>query len=124
MSRILEQDRFTTAHYIVSEANGYRSREVGIIASGSGVLKAGAVLSRVTASGKYVPFDPDGEDGSENAAAILYEGCDASEDDVRRTLTARDTEVHADVLQWADGVSDNDKTAALAALADFGIVGR
>lgn len=124
MSNILEQDRFNTAHYIVSEANGFRSRDVGIIASGSGVLKAGSVLGRLTASGKYVPFDPDGEDGSENAAAILYEGCDASDDDVRRTLTARDTEVHADVLLWADGVSDNDKTAALAALADFGIVGR
>ncbi|MGY6709714.1 MAG: head decoration protein [Rhizobiaceae bacterium] len=124
MSNILEQDRFNTAHYIVSEANGFRSRDVGIIASGSGVLKAGSVLGRVTASGKYVPFDPDGEDGSENAAAILYEGCDATESDVRRTLTARDTEVHADVLQWADGVDDNDKTAALTALADFGIVGR
>lgn len=121
---ILEEDRFQTAHYIISEANGYRSREQGVIASGAGVLKAGAVLGRVTATGKYVPFNPAGVDGSENAAAILYEGCDATAADVRRTLTVRDTEVHADVLQWADGLTDANKTAALAALAEFGVVGR
>lgn len=123
---ILTEDRFIGAgHYIVSEAHGmYRSREQGVIASGAGVLKAGAVLGQVTATDKYVPFDPDGADGSENAAAILFEGCDATDADVRRTLTVRDTEVHADVLVFAEGTTDAQKTAAMASLASAGIIGR
>lgn len=130
---ILEQElRTGAAHYIVSEANGYRSRGTGVIASGSGVLKAGTVLAKLTASGKYVPYDPTptGDpaaaptDGSQTAAAILWEGCDATDVDVTRTLTLRDTEVHADVLHWAEGLTDNHKTAALAALAGAGIIAR
>ncbi|MGN7867782.1 head decoration protein [Paracoccus sp. 22332] len=122
---VFEQSRATTAHYIVSEAaNIYRSREQVIIASGSGVLKAGAVLGKVTASGKYAPLDPAASNGAQTAAAILFEGCDATSEDVRRTITARDTEVHADVLNWKEGVTDNQKTTAMGQLAERGIIGR
>lgn len=210
---ILTEDRFSgAAHYLVSEANGYRSREQAIIASGSGVLRPGAVLGKVatgnataeanegntgnatmsavtmsggaksgvytvtftaatkfdvhdpdgfkiksgttgaaysddlgftiTAGGtpmaagdgftisvapgaaKYAPFDPSKSDGSEVAAAILYEGCDATAADVRRTVTVRDTEVHAAVLVWGEDVTDSQKSTALASLAKSGIVGR
>lgn len=121
---ILEQNLRRTAHYIVSEAHGYRSREQVVIASGSGVLEPGAVLGQATASKKYVPFDPAGEDGSQNAVAILYEGCDATTADVRRTITARDTEVQADVLVWDEAVTETQKNAALAALAALGMVAR
>ncbi|WP_375261848.1 head decoration protein [Palleronia sp.] len=110
--------------YIVSEAAGYRSREQGVVASGSGVVKAGAVMGVITASGKLAPFNPAGADGSETAAAILYESCDATAADVRRTYTARDSEVHADMLTFADGVTDPQKTAAMTALAALGIIGR
>lgn len=123
-TEILTEDRFGTAHYIVSEAHGYRSREQIVIASGSGVLKPGAVLGKVTAGGKYKPIAPGASDGTQNAAAILYEGCDATGADVRRTVTARDTEVHADVLVWPAGTTDPQKTTALAALAALGIIGR
>ncbi|WP_245409750.1 head decoration protein [Pararhizobium haloflavum] len=124
MPNIMHEDVFQTAHYIVSEAHGYRSRDVGVIAAGAGKLRPGAVLGRVTASGKYVPFDPAGADGSETAAAILYEGCDATDADQRRTLTVRATEIHADVLVFADGVDDTGKSAALADLAASEIVAR
>jgi hypothetical protein len=120
----LTQGLRPTGHYLVSEATGYRSREVGIIASGSGKLDAGAVLGRVTASKKLVPLAPAASDGSQNAVAILYEGCDATSVDVRRTTTARDTEVQAAVLVWAVGVNDTQKTAALAQLAALGIAAR
>lgn len=111
-------------HFIVREANGYRSRDGGIIASGAGKVEAGAVLGKVTASGKYVPLAPAATDGSQTAAAILYEGCDATSADVRRTLIVRECEVHADVLVYADGVNDAQKTAALAGLAAAQIVAR
>ena len=74
---------------------------------------------------RYVAFDPEGVDGSEVARAILYEGRDASgEDDVRAVVTARDTEVQTAALVWADGVTGDQKTAALASLAALGIIGR
>ena len=122
---VFEQSRATTAHYIVSEAaNIYRSREQVIIASGSGVLKAGAILGKVTASGKYAPVNPAASNGTQTAAAILFEGCDATAEDVRRTITARDTEVHADVLIWPAGTTDPQKTTAMGQLASSGIIGR
>jgi hypothetical protein len=39
-------------------------------------------------------------------------------------ITARDTAVHADQLQWAAAVTDLQKTAALAELEQLGIIGR
>ena len=122
---VIEQNLANSAHYIVSEAaNIYRSREMGTIAAGSGVLNAGAVLGMATATGAYGPFNPAATDGTQTAAAILWEGCDATDAAVRRTLTVRDTEVHADVLEWADGVTDAQKSTALASLEDQGIIAR
>ena len=47
-----------TAEYLLSEAEGHRSRDNIKIASGSGVVKVGTVLGKVTASGKYAPHAP------------------------------------------------------------------
>ncbi|KTQ95015.1 hypothetical protein NS226_13875 [Aureimonas ureilytica] len=125
MADVLIQDRNAGAgHYLVSEANGYRSREQAVVASGSGKLRAGTVLGRVTATGKLKPFAPAASDGTQTAVAILWEGCDASAGDVRRTITARAAEVHANVLIFAAGTTDAQKTAAMASLAALGIVGR
>ncbi|MBB3937927.1 head decoration protein [Aureimonas phyllosphaerae] len=125
MAEVLNQDRNAgAAHYLVSEAHGYRSREQAIIASGSGKLRAGTVLGRITATGEFAPFAPAATDGTQTAAAILWEGCDATAEDVRRTITARDSEVHANVLIFAAGTTDVQKTAAMASLAALGIVGR
>jgi hypothetical protein len=124
MTTLYEDIHDRPGQYIVWESNGTRSREQGIVASGAGKVKAGAVLGIVTATGKLVPYNPGAADGSENAAGILYEGCDATSEDVRRTYTARATEVHADMLTFADGVTDPQKTTAMEALAALGIIGR
>lgn len=133
---ILQQDLRTTAHYLVSEANGYRSRDTVVIAAGAGDLKAGTVLGKLVASGEYVPFDPReipgvGEnpptaqaDGRQTAVAVLYEGVDASVTAARRTVTARDSEVVGEALQWLAGITDNQKAAALVSLAAAGIIAR
>jgi hypothetical protein len=120
----LSQSLRGTAHYLVSEANGYLSREQIVVASGSGKLDAGTVLGRVTATKKFVPLDPAATNGAEVAAAILYEACDATDLDVRRTITARHAEVHADVLVWGETVTDAQKTTALTQLAGLGIAAR
>lgn len=124
MSEILKQDLRTTAHYIIFEVGGTLARDVGTIASGSGVLKAGTVLGQITASKKYVPFKPTATDGSEVARAVLYEGCDATTVDVNRTLTSRTTEVAGEALIWGATVTEPQKSAALAALALLHIVAR
>lgn len=121
---VLEQNLKTTAHYLVSEANGYRSRDLVTVASGSGILLAGAVLGKITASGKYAPYAPAASDGSETAAAILYEGCDATDADVERMATRRDSEVVSELLVYSDGMSDANKLAALVDLETRGIIGR
>lgn len=122
---ILNEDVFDRAgQYIVEESNGTRSRETGIVASGAGEVKAGAVMGIVTGTGKMVPYAPGASDGSETAAGILFEGCDATDEDVRRTYTARDTEVHAEMLTFADAVTEGEKNTAMDALAALGIIGR
>lgn len=124
MPNILEQDVRTTAHYLMSEANGRLSREQIIIASGAGKLVAGTVLGQVTASKKYVPIDPEATDGSQTAKAVLFEGCDATTADVRRTITARSSEVVAGALVWPSAADDADKNTALASLAALDIIAR
>lgn len=221
MSTVLTEDLRRTAHYLVSEAAGYRSREQIVILSGAGVLKAGMVLGKIAlgaasaaaksggntgtgtitmdvtapvqagakagvytarciaaasnggtflvldpdgnslgqvlvgatfnndikfviadggtdfivgdgfditiaaGSGKYAPYNPASFDGRQNASAILFEGCDATSADVRRVVTARDSEVEAAALQWGAGVTtDPQKNTALAALAALHIVAR
>lgn len=115
-------DTIGTAGYIVSEANGYRSREQVTVDATGGALIPGTVLGTVTASGNYVAHDAGASDGSENASAVLLSAMGAVEGS--GTITARDSEVNEDELTFADGISEADKTAALAALAALGIVTR
>lgn len=121
---ILEQDMARTAAYIISEAAGHRSRDQGLVGTGADVVKAGTVMGKITADGKLMPLDTAAVDGTEAAAGILYQGCDATSADVRRTYTARDTEASDAQLTWPDGISAGDKATAIAELAALGIIVR
>lgn len=119
-----------TACYLVSEANGTRSREVVTIAQGQSLLP-GAVLGKVTTTGKYVAVDPangSGEggtpDGSQTAVAVLFAAVDTTAAEKPGVITARDAEVAAHALAWPAGTTEPQKTAALAQLAAVGIVAR
>jgi hypothetical protein len=109
--------------FMVSEANGHRSREVVTIASGA-ALEAGTVLGKVTASGNYKLHDAAAADGSENAVAVLYARADASGGDVQATAIVRDAEVADGALTFKSGISGADRTAAIADLATVGIIAR
>lgn len=112
-----------TAGYLISEANGTRSREVITLLEGNN-LSPGAVLGKITASGKYAALAPAATDGSEKAAAVLYAGVDATAADKPAVITARDAEVQAAELTWPVGATPEQKTTALAQLATLGIVAR
>ncbi|WP_395661514.1 major capsid protein [Aestuariivirga sp.] len=84
--------------FILSEANGQRSREAITIASGAGIIAAGTVLGKITASGKYFASAVGASDGSQVPAAIAIYGADASAADVSVSAIVRDAEVNGNCL--------------------------
>ncbi len=108
---------------IISEANGFRSRDAGIILSGQNLV-AMAALGRVTASGKFVEHDPAASDGSEDCVAILFDAVDASAADANGVILARDFEVDGEMITYITGISSGDKADAIASLKAQGIIVR
>lgn len=102
------------AAFIVSEDRWGASREVVCINSD---VVPGQILGRL-ANGVCVPFDPTGNDGSERPAAISIDAVQAEQGRTKRVdAIVRLAEVAADELVWPDGVTAEQKTAAIAALA-------
>lgn len=81
-------------------------------------------VSVAPGSGQYVQFDPDAADGSQIASAILFGDADAASAPVAAAVTARLTTVTKAELTWPAGITDGEKAAALASLADRTIIAR
>jgi hypothetical protein len=75
-------------------------------------------------SGKSVPFDQDGVDGSEITTEILYDNIIATGGDMEVVVVARDAEVNGSELIWPADIEAGEKTAAIAQLAEVGIIVR
>jgi len=116
------------ASFIVSEANGHRSREaVTVTVPANTTLEAGTVLGKITASSKYVRHAAGAADGSQNEAGALYETLvNATASPVDHTVTAvlRDAEVNGGDLTYEVGADAAQITASDAALAALGIIVR
>lgn len=99
-----------TGEFLVSEAPGTISRETVTVTVGAATeLEPGAVLGKITATGKYVPYDDGAADGSEVAAGILYaaaENAGGAPLDVRATIIDALAEVRAADLVWQAGVDE------------------
>lgn len=67
----IRTESFHAGEFLLSEGNGQISREAINVAAGA-ALEAGQNLGLVTDSGEFAPYDPKAEDGSENAACILF----------------------------------------------------
>jgi hypothetical protein len=81
--------------FVVAEANGFRSRETGILASGQvAVLAPGTVLGTITSGGKFAEYTTAETDGSQVATAILAFETDATTADQEVTVLVRDAEVN------------------------------
>jgi len=111
------------AGFLVSEANGTLSREIGTLITGQD-LEAGTVLGAITASGKWTQFNQDGADGSETAAGVLLANTDATSADQPCVAIVRQAEVNAAELVWPADIEAGEKTAAIAQLAARGIIVR
>lgn len=97
--------------FIVSEANGTRSREEITVAAAAAALPVGQVLGKITASGKYVAYSNAALDGSEVAAAILYDAAADSASDQKAVAIVRDAEVDESLLTGLDANGKTDLQA-------------
>lgn len=100
------------------------NRESGTLIAGQ-KLTLGAVLGKITASGKYTAVAPSASDGSQTAAAVLLADVDATSADKKANFLVRGpVVVSSSYLVWPDGATTNQKAAATAQLAALGIVAR
>lgn len=73
-------------------------------------------------SGQVVALDPDAVDGSNRAAGIMVGAVDATSAATKGAAIVRDAMIDPVNLVWPDGITAGEKLAALAELADLGIV--
>ena len=106
------------------EAPNLYSRDRVTVAAGQN-LPLGTVLGIVTASGKYKQIDPSAEDGSQVAAGVLLQNCDATLADRDNGLVvARHAIVSDHALQWPTGITTAEQQAAVAQLKALGVLVR
>jgi len=124
----VKTDHLGTGAFLKSEGAGHISRETIVIASGAGLVLAGTVLGKITASGKYAPYDDDGgesDNGTRTAAAVLLADVDATSADATGVGIVRLAEVWTDRLVWGAGVTTStEKTNGLADLATKFVIAR
>ena len=105
------------------ELLGY-TREAVTIVHGEN-LKSGAVVGKITASGKYAHYNNAAIDGTETAAGILIADVDATAADAPGAILARGpAEIDGNRLIWDVGQGGSDITAGLADLAALQIINR
>lgn len=94
--------------FLLSEGNGYISREKVTIAPTTVALPSGTVMGKITASGKWAPYDDTKSTGIEVAKGVLYKGVPISTGDQQGVIIARLAEVASARLTGSDanGVVD------------------
>lgn len=114
------------AEFIVSEANGHRSRSTATVASGE-VLVAGQAVQ--LSGGKLVAAD--GVLDSAGAvvtavAGIMFDGVDATAGDVEDAVyISRDAEVNQNEVTYpTETTAGGEQAAVNASLAELGIIAR
>lgn len=100
--------------WLLSEAEGTRSREQVTVTVADGVLlPSGTVLGQVAVTKKYVKHADSASDGSQTAVAILatpLDGTDIVNGDYPAVIFARDCEGISTLLNGGAGPSGNAST--------------
>ena len=117
-----------TASFIVSESNGYRSRDdVTVTVPATTTYAAGTILGKITSSGKFVRHDAAAVNGSELEAGVLFEtiaNTTGSGVDSSAVNFARDAEVNGQELTYEAGADAPQIVTSDAALKALGIIVR
>lgn len=109
--------------FIVSEANGHRSREQVTVASGQNLV-AGHVVGQVTTGGEIAEYDPAATDGTETVYGVLFSAVDASTEAKPGVILKRDAEVTQADLTFIAGATEAQITTAVGELENLGIIAR
>jgi hypothetical protein len=122
MPAILNQAEQTSnsMEFVKSHANGEKSFEKVTVISGQ-VQRAGTVMGRITASGKFTILAPAAGDGSQVVAGVLCYDVDATGADQIATIMARDGEVVEALLTFPGGITGPQLVTAKANLNTLGI---
>jgi len=107
--------------HIVDEPSKKIARKKIVILAGA-TLKAGAVLGMVTASKKYVEFNPAAGDGSQSAKAVLFDNVIDNGSDQEAVANIRECALNAQEVVWKPGMTAGEITAAKAQLDALNIV--
>lgn len=106
------------------EAPNLYSRDRVTVASGQN-LPLGVVVGIVTATGKVTRIDPSATDGTQVAAGVLLQACDAtlaeSDDGL---IVARHAIVSDHALAWPAAITNAEKLNAVAQLKALGVLVR
>ena len=106
------------------EAPNLYSRDRVTVASGQN-LPLGTVVGIVTATGKYKQLDPSAEDGTQVAAGVLLQACDAALIDRDDGLVvARHAIVANHALAWPDAITTAEQLTSIAQLKALGVLVR
>lgn len=119
MSKVFH-DKQRAGEHLVSEVDINMSRKTITLVAGK-VYKPGSVIAKVTASGDYDLFDPAGADGTETVAGILYAEVDATDAIAPGVMHYQLAVVKPTRLNWKTGITDPQKAAAMAVLAQVHI---
>lgn len=110
MSTLIEKVR--DGEFILSEANGTRSREKTYLNSAAPAMVSGTAVGVITSEGDYTIYNNSATNGSEVCAGILYTSVGPGPADRTVVIIKRDAEVSAEKLI---GVDANAKADLLAA---------
>lgn len=100
------------------------SRDAITVVGGTDLV-SGQVISKITASGKWVALNTAGSDGSQNALGIALLDLDAdTSTDQEIAAIVRDAVVIDAGLTWPVGITDMQKATAQAQLIAVGIIFR
>lgn len=97
--------------FIISESNGMQSRSRVIVTQAGAALASGTVVAKITATGKYVPYNNAGSAGAEIAAGILYNYLPVATGDVKAVIFDKDCEVNRFELTGLDSAGETDLLA-------------
>jgi len=99
---------------------GFSREEVTVLADESLVM--GAVVGKVTTTGKVVALTPAASDGSEKAHSVMIADCNATGADKQGVAMVRDAYINTINLVWPAGITDPQKVAALGELEAKGLI--
>lgn len=106
------------------EAPNLYSRDRVTVAAGQN-LPLGTVVGMVTATDKVKQIDPSATDGSQVAAGVLMQACDAAlAERTNGLMLARHAIVSDHALQWPTGITTAEQQAAIAQLKALGVLVR